>query len=346
MPDYDRLHRQNIESYSRKIRQLYLDVINEVSKLSVGLSLNANDEFYFRNYSDLNNAVNELIKELNSNVRGAIVEGINTSWDIANEKNDAITRELFGAKLAEIPTDIRNKYLSNNFGAKQEFINRKIDGLNLSDRVWNMSTQFKSELELALEYSIGDGKSAAETARQIKGYLNEPNRLYRRVKDVNGVLRLSKNAKAYNPGRGIYRSSYQNALRLSRNENNNSYRIANYEKNQNQDFVVGIEVVTTPGYNSSVDGGGINCGQLAGKYPKNFKFQGWHVNCRCSTRVILKSDAELDSDTERMINGNNPSKTNQSSNYIDGMQPHFNNYVKQNSSLWKNWSNKPYFLGD
>ena len=344
MPDYDKLHRQNIESYSRKIRQLYLDVINEVSKLSVGLSLNANDEFYFRNYSDLNNKVNELIKELNSNVRGAIIEGINTSWDIANEKNDAITRELFGSKLAEIPTEIRNKYLSNNFGAKQEFINRKIDGLNISDRVWNMSTQFKSELELAIEYSIGEGKSAAETARQIKGYLNEPNRLYRRVRDANGVLRLSKNAKAYNPGRGVYRSSYQNALRLSRNENNFAYRAANYEKVQKADFIVAIRVNTVPGWSSSVDQGGVDCGALAGLYPPTYKFKGNHINCRCYVTNVLKSDDELDKDTERMVNGKNPIKKEDSSNYIGEMQPFYKQYIEKNKQRFAKWNNKPLFM--
>lgn len=342
--DYEKIHRQNIERYSRQIRQYYLDVINEVSKISVGLSLNANNEFYFRNYSEVNNAVNELILELNRNVRGAIVEGVNTGWDLANEKNDEITRTLFGKKLADIPADIRAKYLSNNYGAKQSFLRRKIDGLGLSDRVWNLSRQYKEELELSLEYSIGQGKSAAETARQVKRYLNQPDKLFRRIKDENGVLRLSKNARFYNPGRGVYRSSFKNALRLSRNENNLSYHNANFEKNKAMDFVTGIEVFTTPGYDRSIDGNGIICGDLAGTYPKDFRFNLWHVNCRCSTRTILKTDEELEKDTELMLQGKNPTKTEYSSKYIESMPSNFNNYVRDNQKKWDNYKTKPYFI--
>lgn len=344
MPDYEKIHRQNIERYSRQIRQLYLDVINEVSKLSVGLSLNANNEFYFRSYSDVNKAVNELILELNKNVYATTVEGINLEWDLAVGKNNEIAQTIFGKKLAELPKEIRENYLSNNGDARRAFIQRKIDGLKLSDRVWRNTRALKQELELALEYGIGEGVSADTLSRQIRLYLNEPDRLYRRVRDKNGVLRLSKAARAYSPGRGIARSSYKNAVRLARNEINNSYRQSEHEKRQNADFIVGFEVRVSPGYDRSLDSGGIVCEDLQGKYPKDFNFQGFHTNCRCTSRAILKTDEELQKDTELMLNGDNPTATNISENYVSGMQDHFKKYVKENSNLWKNWSRKPYFL--
>lgn len=45
-------------------------------------------------------------------------------------------------------------------------------------------------------------------------------RLYRRVRGADGKLHLSKAAKAYHPSQGVYRSSYKNAMRLTRTECN------------------------------------------------------------------------------------------------------------------------------
>ena len=57
-------------------------------------------------------------------------------------------------------------------------------------------------------------------SRDVRRYLRNPDKLFRRVRDKHGNLRLSKAAKAYHPGRGVYRSSYRNALRLTATENN------------------------------------------------------------------------------------------------------------------------------
>jgi len=71
--------------------------------------------------------------------------------------------------------------------------------------------------------------------------LTEPHKLFRRVR-VEGKLVLSKAAKAYPPGSGVYRSSYKNALRLSANETNLAYRLSDFTRRQQMPFVTGIEV--------------------------------------------------------------------------------------------------------
>ena len=55
-------------------------------------------------------------------------------------------------------------------------------------------------------------------------------------------MRLSKAAAAYHPGRGVYRSSYKNALRLTATENNMAYRTADHERWNDLDFVIGMEI--------------------------------------------------------------------------------------------------------
>ena len=89
---------------------------------------------------------------------------------------------------------------------------------------------------------ILDGKPAAAMARDLKQYLKHPDKLFRRVRDERGILHLSKNAAAFHPGQGVYRSSYQNARRLAVTETNMAYRTADHERWQNLDFVVGIEI--------------------------------------------------------------------------------------------------------
>lgn len=102
-------------------------------------------------------------------------------------------------------------------------------------------------------------------------------------------MHLRKNAQAYHPGQGVYRSSYKNALRLARPETFIASRTADYERWQDIDFVVGIQVVRSNNpYECDV------CGSLAGKYPKDFKFVGWHPNCRCRAIPILATDEEFD----------------------------------------------------
>ena len=79
-------------------------------------------------------------------------------------------------------------------------------------------------------------------ARDLKQYLKHPDKLFRRVRDERGILHFSKNAAAFHPGQGVYRSSYQNARRLAVTETNMAYRTADHERWQNLDFVVGIEI--------------------------------------------------------------------------------------------------------
>jgi len=147
----------------------------------------------------------------------------------------------------------------------------------LSERVWKHLSQYKGELELGLDLSIGRGKSANEIARDLKQYLNEPDRLFRRVRDKHGNLHLSKNAQNYHPGQGVYRSSFKNAQRLARTETNRAYHEASWRKYQEWDFVVGYEVRLSNNPKHCPF-----CSAMAGKYPKEFKFFGWHPNCRCT----------------------------------------------------------------
>lgn len=82
-------------------------------------------------------------------------------------------------------------------------------------------------------------------AADVKQYLKEPDKRFRKIRDKFGNLQLSDNAKAYHPGTYVYRSSARNAQRLARTEINMAYRTAEQKRWEQFDFVVGFEVNTT-----------------------------------------------------------------------------------------------------
>lgn len=172
-----------------------------------------------------------------------------------------------------------------------------------------------------------------------------PDKLFRRVKDEHGNLQLSKAAKAFHPGPGVYRSSYMNARRLAVTENNMAYRTADYERYQRFDFVVGIEVHLSNNHNcKGVPNGDFKdiCDELQGRYPKDFKFVGWHPHCRCYVTSILKTPEEMEADEERIDRGEQP--TTESENEVKDVPRGFTEWVKDNQERAKGWENMPYFI--
>ena len=373
---YDEINTENAAKYRRKIKRLYNNAINEVAELSYKISLDKNNEFYWKNNPKLSKKVDSIISQLNYDVKSVTVSGIGEEWGLAVNKHNELATYAAGDLLSELPDAYKKKWFTNNESALNEFIKRKDNGLGLSEKIWENSKQLKYELELALEVGIKDGRSAANLSREIRTYLNEPDKLFRKVRnnqtEINkeikvlnelkasnaskidivksestiaqlkqkGTLRLSKSAQAYSPGQGRYRSSYKNALRLSSNEINASYELSQFEKRKGQDFIVGIEIRTTPGWTSAVDKGGIICGDLAGRYPKSFDFSNkFHVNCRCQSYNVLKTRDELDNDIARILNGKEPLK--RSVNSIYSKPKNYTNYIVENKEKWANWKTPP-----
>lgn len=230
-------------------------------------------------------AVNEILNKFSDQLLDAITDQIDEGWNLSNNCNDAFVNKYL--KGITIDDDKKNSYFYRNNKSLESFKKRVSNGLILSDRVWNLTKTTKGQLESFLATGIHEGTSASKLATDLKRYLKEPNKRFRRVRDKKGKLILSNPAKGFHPGRGVYRSSYRNALRLARNEINIAYRTADYERRKQLPFVLGIEVHLSnahPRYDI--------CDELTGEYPLNFKFTGWHPNCICYTtsKLMKKKD--------------------------------------------------------
>ena len=109
----------------------------------------------------------------------------------------------------------------------------------------------------------------------------------RRVIDKDGKVRFIKEDLA-KVGTGVYRSARQNALRLTITETNMAYNYANCKRWSDEPFVLGINIRLS-GKHPQED----ICDELAGDYPKDFMWRGWHPRCRCTMSSIL-----MDRDSE------------------------------------------------
>jgi hypothetical protein len=338
---YDEKHKQNLAKRAKKVRNLYDAAVKRMTQAAAPSLFDADKdkEFHFEDFPALKREMDALMQDLYSSLQTNIEDGDEESWTLANTKNDAMVESVIGK--AKLPKQTIQAWKHPHLEALYAFIDRKEAGMGLSRRVWNLTQQFKDEMELALELGMGEGKSAAELSRDIRKYLKEPSKLFRRVRDKSGALRLSKAAAAYHPGRGVYRSSYKNALRMTATENNMAYRTADHTRWQALPFVIGIEIHISNNHPTEDI-----CDLFDGKrFPKDFKFTGWHPWCRCYAVSILAKQEEMDAYIKALIAGEDVSDW-QFTGKVEQMPTEFTKWMKDNESRIAKAKSMPYFIKD
>lgn len=342
---YDLRHKRNIKVYELRIDAIYREAIREAVAISgTAGQIKPDTPFSFDDYPITRKRIENLMSGLKSRMQAVVLNGINAEWTLANNKNSELANRVFGKNVGKLSEAQYRRYYSTNEAARQTFQQRKVGGLNLSDRVWRYTEQFKEEIEMGLDIGIRSGRSADEMSRDLRQYLKQPEKLFRRVRDEHGQLQLSQRAKAYHPGQGVYRSSYKNARRLTATETNIAYRTSNHIRWQQMDFVVGIEIHLSN--NHTLNGKPFHdiCDELAGKYPKDFKFTGWHPHCRCFATSILKTPEEIASDTQKMLNGE--PMNGESVNRVRDVPQAFKDWLTENDERLQTASSVPYFMSD
>lgn len=353
------------EGYAAEVRAIYLDALGEIINLVKGTELEDGKPFSFSEYG-YSEEVTPILRNMYSRTYQAIRGGVQKEWILSNEHNDELVKSIFGASSIEDHHFAR--YFLRNKEAMDAFFARKTgeEGLSLSQKVWKYNGMFKEELENALDLAIGEGTPANRLATKIKGYLQEPDKFYRRFRvkigeDENGnpiygriwkrriwdkesesYKWVNDDPKKYHPGQGVYRSSYRNAQRLARTETNIAYREADFTRWQQLDFVVGVEIKLSnnhPVWDI--------CDDLKGVYPKGFKWVGWHPNCRCYMVPVLAKEEELDQMLDKILNGEDPGSVVTDS--PKDLPDQFQTWVKDNEERYAKAEAKgtlPYFIRD
>jgi len=200
---YDKQHLVNLGLTEGQIDKIYSDAIKEAAAIGTTIhDFNPDKPFSFADYPITKARIDKVIKGLKKGVETAIVNGVESGWTLANNKNNELCDRVFGDNKTKLTKEQERKYYNNNDKAREAFLKRKTAGLNLSDRVWNYTNQFKDEIEMGLDLGLRDGISAVEMTRDLKQYLKYPDKLFRRVRDQHGQLHLSKAAKKFQSGTG------------------------------------------------------------------------------------------------------------------------------------------------
>ena len=189
----------------------------------------SNPDVWFNN-KQIKQKVEKFLKEYSSNLTNLTQANVKRIWELSEQKNDLITQNMIigiaGTSIAAgklyryfnrvLPGKIHPNFKikvtkssiediirsPRNEEALNAFLKRKVKGLELSERVWNLADKrIMPLIESHLAAGIKKGSSATEISREIREYLNEPEKIFRRIRDSKtGKLKLSTRARDYNPG--------------------------------------------------------------------------------------------------------------------------------------------------
>ena len=308
---------QRTEVYAEGVRRAFAKTVNAILALNKTMPTLDEGEMYSfdAQKESMQKKVEALLRQLHSVVTTAIKRGIVLEWDKANEECDKLVQSCFGKEV--LSSSAFTAWTNRNENAQQSFINRAEKGLNLSQRVWQNVQQLRDEMEVAMTVAIGEGNSAASMSRKVRQYLNDPDLMFRRFryKDENGEWQrkwkkrikdeatgkykwIDYDKDSYKVGAGVYKSSAKNAMRVTRTETNIAYRRADHERWSQMDFVLGQRVNLSRSHPKKDI-----CDKLAGDYPKDFVFDGWHPQCFCYVTPITIPPEETAHLTKMMLNG-------------------------------------------
>lgn len=350
---FDAAHYRRTEAYARQIEKLCNLAASEYASLAGTLfQPDLNKPFNFDDYPQTKKAAAQVTQGLAKKIQGVIVRGTATEWRAACDKNDAFLKSIL--RTSRLTPEEAEQYQARNLEALQSFQQRKVEGLGLSQRVWKYVGDIKDTIELGIDVGLGEGRSAQQLSKDLRQCLQQPDKLFRRVRDKYGNLRLSKAAALYHPGQGVYRSSARNAQRLARTEVNMAYRQAEYLRWQQLDFVVGIRIWLSNNH-TVLDSKGRPqplvdiCDELKGDYPKTFRFVGWHPQCRCQVTPILSDYDEYNKDRGNRLKAivrGQAYKSLPSRRQVTAMPENFTQYIEGIRERAKGWKSQPYYIRD
>ena len=352
------------EKYAREVGQLYDDAIMEIAQAMKGVELDDANPFNFDDYG-LQDKVDEIMDRLEASVMNKVKDGVMAAYGMSYANCEELIESAVGAEVY--------KKVKDSFAPKlraQSAANAFMRNVpTISGRLWNGETL--ALMTSAVEDSIKQGMSASRMATQIKKYLNDPDDWHRRFRykvgedeEGNPVFgrkwkkrEWDEEAKKYiwvnhqpgepHPGHvggpGAYRSSYKNALRYALTTTNIAYRTADYDQYQEMPFVIGIEIKLSN--NHPVPD---ICDDLKGVYPKEFKWTGWHPNCRCYQVPVLAEKNDIDKMVDAILDDEDPFEVD-CEGAVNELPDNFTAWVRKNEGRMREASERgtlPYFIRD
>ena len=226
-------HLNNIEDYSDKIKKIINQIVRDYIALQITMHLlSPKKRFSFSLFPKAERSLQKIFKNAKIRLTDLIRSGIKKEW-------------------------------RGNTPNVNEFINREINGLTLSDRINNLINNIRQEAEAIIDVGLPNIKNSDLLAYRLR--------------------------EKYGSTVSKPKSSYSIASSLIFGELHTSYRFSKLLEWQDDDAITGYEVKRTHG-ETKCD----VCNNLAGIYPKDFIFLGWHINCLCYAEPIYGKKPIID----------------------------------------------------
>lgn len=272
---YSELNKR-LAKYVMLVESIYEDLNLEAAKI-VGITdftIDSDRPFMWSDYPQTRKRIRDLQERFVEDIGAVIYSGTSEEWKNSNEVQDLLANKVlqtYGATIGKKNYEIL--YQPNN-DALEAFQQRKDKGFTISDKLWNQSILYKQELEEAISCAIQKGTSAITLSKQISKYLLDFPQLQKDYKERFGKASRSMDCE--------YRS-----IRLAASEINMAYRQAENLRWQQMDFVVGYEIKLSNNHTCNGKPFQDICDILAGKYPKDFQWTGWHPLCYSDDSEVL-----------------------------------------------------------
>lgn len=289
MPDltfHELQHIQKLLQQQGSLKYIFDDFVKKTGNLLTQWNEYPSGDIWSKNQS-VQKAIEEEMAILRTKLTANIENYTTDAWNRSNLKSDELV-DGFVKNLA-LNDVVKNGMYARNNEALQAFLKRKVEGENLSQRVWKIVEGAKTNIEFYLESGLSTGRSAALISQDIRQLLQEPDRRFHRIRNADGKLIPSAPMAEYHPGQGVYRSSFKNALRLAATNTNEMYRLTDNERWQKLDFVIGYKVSRA----KNNYGPCAICDAMVGNYPKTYVFTGNHPFCICYAVPILMNEDDF-----------------------------------------------------
>lgn len=350
--------------YASGVDKLYDQALADIARLFALVDYDPTAPFSFAAYGKMQ-GVDEIMQRLESQVQSVVDMGVRNEYATAYGECEELIRQVVRENVQGQMMQAFAPKTASGTAAQRFLLANQAGDITASQRVWNGAVL--GQMETAVQEGLMEGMPAKRMATQLKRYLVEPDNYFRRfriktgeseagesiygrkwkkrIRTEDGSFRwIDADPDDYPSGQGIYHSSYKNALRYTRTTTNIAYRTADYDRYQELPFVIGIEIrlSNNPKHVPDV------CDDLAGQYPKDFKWTGWHPNCMCYQIPLLAKKDEVDQMVDAVLDGRDPEDV-ECRKEVTEMPENFKNWLLGNEQRYieaKQKGTLPYFVRD
>ena len=171
--DFDMAHYRTTDSYTKAVDKLFAIATNEITNAASKADFDPDKPFSFDDYPKVKAQMQKTVASLTSKVQSVIETGSRKQWLFSCKKNDAFIKSIFDT--SKLKKSELKQMTDKCLDALYAFQARKVAGMNLSQRVWKYTDQFREQIEHALDVGLGEGRSAQELSRDVRQNLNDPN---------------------------------------------------------------------------------------------------------------------------------------------------------------------------